>query len=81
MDKLLFILINNEEINKIITGTNNFLAIKADMKEDLSEININMDEIFINLSYTDICILKDLVSENISFFNQYKNNLLNSEIS
>ena len=81
LDKLFLIIIYNKEINKIINIPNNCLIIKADIKENLSEIDINIDEIFIKLSYTDISIINDLISSNISFFNKYKNNLLNSEIS
>ena len=76
MDKLYLILINNEEKNRIINTQNNFMNIKADMKENLTDININMDEMLINLSFTDIVSIKNIISSNILYFNKNKNCLL-----
>ena len=77
LDKFYIILINNNEINKIIFTKNNFMLIKGETTESLSDFNIIMNEIFINLSFTDIYLIKDMISSNISYFNKNKNNLCN----
>ena len=76
MDKLYLIIINNEEKNKIINTQNNFMNINADIKDNLSEININMEEMFINLCFTDFVSIKSIISSNASYINKNKNNLL-----
>ena len=76
LDQLLIVLNNSDEINKILNTKKDFISIKGDIKEDSSEVNILMSEMMINLSFTDINLIKDIISSNCSFYNKNKNNLL-----
>ena len=79
LDKLYLLLINNDEINKILHTKKDFIIIKCKAKEDLLDINVIMKEIIITLSFTDIYLIKDIISSNKSYFNKYRNKLFSIE--
>ena len=79
MDKLYLIAINNDEINKILNTSKNFLCIKGDMKNDKFDLKINNDILTVNLSFTDINLIKNIISSTIVFYRKNKEILLNNE--
>ena len=72
LDKIYLILINKEEINKIIKTESNFINIKADINETLSNIDISLNELYINLCFTDINTMKNIILSNITYINKNK---------
>ena len=76
LDKIYLTLINNEEINKILNTQSHFITIKADTNEIISKIDIFLNELFINLSFTDIKTLKNMISSNIAYIKNNKIYLL-----
>ena len=79
LDKLSILLINNEENINILKTKNNFISIIANLSEEISKLNINCNEIMINLSYTDINLIKNIISSNIAYLKEYKDQLIKNE--
>ena len=79
LDKLSILLINNEENISILKTNNDFILIKADLSEEMCKLNINCNEIMINLSYTDINLIKNIISSNIAYLKEYKDQLIKNE--
>lgn len=76
LDKLSVLLINNDEKINILKTKNDFILIIANLSEDLSSLNIYFNEMMINLSYTDINLIKNIISSNITYLKGYKDQLI-----
>ena len=81
IEKFLISLMNNEEISNILLTKNetDFLIIKINDKNPIAKINTIIDEILINLSFSDLYHLKDFINENKKYYERNIINLLNKE--
>ena len=78
LDKLSIILINNEENINILETKNDFILIKANLNEEIPSVDINCKEMMINLSYSDINLINNIISSNIAYLKAHKDQLIKS---
>ena len=81
IEKFLISLMNNEEISNILLTKNetDFLIIKINDKNPITKINSIINEIFINLTFSDLYHLKEFINENKKYYERNIINLLNKE--
>ena len=81
IETFLVSIINNEEISNIILTKKetDFLIIKINDKNQITKINTIIDEILINLTFSDLYNLKEFINENKKYYERNKINLLNKE--
>ena len=81
LDKYSISFWNNDEISYLLQTNKNtdFLNIKFENINEISTINSTMDEIIINVSFTDIYLLKEFINVNKKYYEKNKINLLKNE--
>jgi hypothetical protein len=81
LDKYSISFWNNDEISYLLQTNKNtdFLNIKFENINEISTINSTMDEIIINVSFTDIYLLKEFINVNKKYYEKNKTlNLFNN---
>ena len=79
LDKFSISFIYNEEINYLLKTNkeSNFMDIKFENINQIQTINTIIDEIIINVSFTDIYSIKEFINANYKYYEKNKINLLN----
>ena len=81
LDELSMRLIDNDEINQIIKTEKDFIKAKVDLKEESFDIDVIIDKILANLTFTDISLIKEIISSNVKYIKSNKKNLKNKKTS
>jgi hypothetical protein len=79
LDKISILLVNSEENLNILETKNDFLKIETNLSEEKSSLIIKCKEMMINLSYTDINLIKNIISSNILYLKEYKDQLIKND--
>ena len=81
LDKLFLSLIKNEEKRNLLhaNNTTDFLKIKIETQNQIKEINSIMNEAIINLAFTDIHLLQEIIKVNKKYYDKNLSSLLKSD--